>query len=91
MTGEARERAERIRHACHSRAAKNDLDALLAELDAAERREDWLAKQLDGCIDSAKSLADGLGLALARALLGDLRDARAALADTLNTEKEVAA
>jgi hypothetical protein len=56
------------------------LDVLLAERQQRDQRDEWLLKQLDGCIEDAETMALTTGLALARAVAGNLRDARAALA-----------
>jgi len=42
-------------------------------------RDEWLRRQLDGLIESAEAVEIATGLALARAVVGDLKDARRAL------------
>jgi hypothetical protein len=62
---------------------------------AADRRDDWLAKQLDGILEDAEALFRAIGSGSgqsggeaqsARALLANLRDARAALNPATNPE-----
>ena len=69
------------------------LDSLEEQLEAAERERgearmeiarwwqtrDWLVKQLDNCIDDAEILESAKPLAIGRALIGNLKDARKAL------------
>jgi hypothetical protein len=62
---------------------------------AAERRVreltttlDWLAKQIDGCIEAADAIALATGLATARALRGDLRDARRVLGEQRHEQEQ---
>jgi hypothetical protein len=50
-----------------------------AEHDRREQRDEWLRTQLDNSIEAAEAVAFATGLATARALLGDLKDAAAAL------------
>lgn len=62
------------------------LERLEEQLEAAERRDDWLAKQLDGIIQDAEAHFRSIGSGTeasggegqsARAFLANLRDARA--------------
>lgn len=52
-----------------------------AEAERRDQRDDWLRKQLDGCIHEAGLLESILDLATARVHVSNLRTARAALAD----------
>lgn len=68
------------------RDALAESEALFARAVAAEarvtqleKRDDWLAKQLDGCIHDAGLLEAVTNLATARALVSNLKDARQCL------------
>jgi hypothetical protein len=51
-----------------------------ADADRLRERDDWLRVQLGYCIEDAATVARTTGLAIARAVVSDLADARAALA-----------
>ena len=52
---------------------------IIRRIDSWKNRDEWLRRQLDGCIEAAEAVAYATGLATARALVGDLKDARASL------------
>lgn len=65
--------------------ALSDAHAALRQRDV---RDDWIRTQLAGIEESADAVALTTGLALARAVASDVRDARAALEGTPDMTKE---
>lgn len=56
-----------------------EAERLRMRVETLEERDEWLRRQLDGAIEAADAVALTTGLATARAVASDLRDARAAL------------
>ena len=68
------------------RAWKDRAEAAERKVKRLREREDWLVKQLDGCIDDATILSEVRPLAIGRALVRNLKDARTVLAESEGVE-----